>query len=280
MMTIFLGEEDEKISEDNWQDYLSALSEKEGVKAVMGQLERCPSSMTLHIQGYLKLKRSQRLSWLKRLDSSAHWEKRLGNDQQAIEYCSKEDTRVDGPVFFGDWVTKQGSRNDLLKVKEMIDQGRTDQEVAEECFGSFIRYHKAFNYYRLIKMPKRYWPMEVYVFWGKSGTGKTRKVYDNEDSIYTLPCASNGIPWFDGYCGEECLLIDDFYGWIKISFLLKLMDRYPMSVQVKGSMVPFVSKKIYFTSNKDICDWYNWDQIGHEVKTAFMRRITSKTHFN
>lgn len=47
-------------------------------------------SGTPHIQGYVELKNSIRLSGLKKINPRAHWEKARGNRAQNIEYCSKE----------------------------------------------------------------------------------------------------------------------------------------------------------------------------------------------
>ncbi len=123
--------------------------------------------------------------------------------------------------------------------------------------------------------------MVVFIYWGKTGTGKTRSVYDQAkelgESVFSLVQNDSGTPWFDGYAGEEVLLIDDFYGWCKVSFLLKLLDRYPLNVQVKGSMIPFISKKIIFTSNIHPEYWFNWKN--DEIKNAFFRRITEIKEF-
>ena len=54
--------------------------------------------------------------------------------------------------------------------------------------------------------------------------------------------------WWDGYKQHECVIIDDFYGWIKYDDLLKICDRYPYQVPVKGSFEQFTSKYIWITS--------------------------------
>ena len=52
---------------------------------------------TPHYQGFLILKRRNRLTWLKsNINSRAHWEKTRGTDQQAADYCRKDDTHPEG----------------------------------------------------------------------------------------------------------------------------------------------------------------------------------------
>ena len=52
---------------------------------------------TPHYQGFLILKRKNRLSWLKNnFNSRAHWEKTRGSDMQAYQYCVKPETHPPG----------------------------------------------------------------------------------------------------------------------------------------------------------------------------------------
>ncbi len=62
--------------------------------------------------------------------------------------------------------------------------------------------------------------------------------------------------WWDGYDGQEDVVMDDFYGWLKWSFLLNLLDRYPMLVPIKGGTKEFVAKRVFITSNKKPEMWY------------------------
>lgn len=120
--------------------------------------------------------------------------------------------------------------------------------------------------------------MYVHILWGEPGTGKTRYVYDNEkfEDIYELssPNVSGGALWFDGYQGEPVLLLDDFYGWIKLSFLLRLLDRYPLKLPIKGSFVQCQFRRIYVTSNTYWENWYDFEKLGSSLKGALERRLS------
>lgn len=62
--------------------------------------------------------------------------------------------------------------------------------------------------------------------------------------------------WWDGYEGQQVVIIDEFYGWLGYDFILRLTDRYPLLVETKGGTVQFVSRVVIFTSNSHPRDWY------------------------
>lgn len=111
----------------------------------------------------------------------------------------------------------------------------------------------------------------VVVLVGKPGTGKSRYAYDcarrdHGDSVYYKPRGE----WWDGYDGQAAVVIDDYYGWLKYDELLKIMDRYPYRVPIKGGFRQFTSRIIYITSNVDIDRWYHFQ--GYDT-AAIMRRV-------
>lgn len=265
------------------QEYLQLRAEHGAVLGVTGQLERTAEGR-LHVQFAVRLRANRKPGWVKKhLSGTAHWE--IAKDvSAAVDYCSKPESRVEGPWSFGSWELHQGARTDLAAVQSALDGGCSLRDIAEQHFIQFCRYGRAFREYLLLRSKPRCWEMEVIILWGKTGSGKTRSVYDraaqDDLSVFALPQNDGGVPWFDGYTGEDVILIDDFYGWLKVSWLLKLLDRYPMHVQTKGGTVPFVSRIVYFTSNKDPRDWYDWSKFGNEVKDAFFRRVSKIIKFD
>ena len=116
------------------------------VKYAIWQLESAPSTSQIHLQGYVELYKKQRLSFVKKILPTAHLEPRLGSREQARDYCSKQQTRLQnipaGPWEFGEFIPGpgQGTRSDL---------GMLDYLMGELDHGR-ITYDDIFNHYRLL----------------------------------------------------------------------------------------------------------------------------------
>lgn len=229
---------------------------------------------TPHLQIYVEFKDRVRLTQVKvALGSRCHVERRKGTSKQAAIYCKKEDDWFEeGEIS----VTKCGSRTDLESLKEALDAGKSIAEVSEEHFGQYMRYRRSVHAYVNLHTKPRNFKTIVKVYWGKTGTGKSRRCYEEAlEAPYTHP----GGQWFDGYDGQQYALFDDFGGSeFKLSYLLKLLDRYPMKVPIKGDFVEWKPKIIYITSNLNPKDWYKNAHPEHVA--AMMRRITTVVEMN
>lgn len=162
-----------------------------------------------------------------------------------------------------------GKRSDLDAVQDTIRNGGTIAKVAEEHFGCYVKYHRGIERAMSLLLAPRNFKSEVIVYWGETGSGKTRRAMES-DNAPTWIYSSDG--WFDGYVGDEIVLFDDFGGHeFKITYLLKLLDRYPMRVRIKGGFVQWCPKTIYITSNVDPNLWYPNARQQH--RDALARRI-------
>lgn len=101
---------------------------------------------TPHLQGFVILRRAQRLSWLRRrLCARAHFEVARGTSQQASDYCKKDGDFVE----FGTPPT-QGGRTDLEDFIAWGDafiaengRGPTSPEIARGRPAEYVRYPRA-----------------------------------------------------------------------------------------------------------------------------------------
>jgi len=209
---------------------------------------------TEHLQGYVAFTKALTMGQVKVLDSRAHWENRKGTENQAIAYCTKEETRVDGPWDYGDKPTP-GTRNDLIALKQTIEAGAPMKQIASEHFGAFMKYRNSIvSYKRLFSKPRDFKTF-VGVITGPTGCGKSRLMEQTFPDAYWKP---NGNEWFCDYDDHQVVIIDEFYGWLRYDFVLRLLDRYPLQCPTKGSSVNFRAKYVFFTSNSEIDSWYNF----------------------
>jgi len=216
---------------------------------------------TDHLQGYVIFEKAKRITGLKKLNAQAHWEPRRGNHEQARDYCSKEESRVDGPWCCGDEPqdNNQGKRNDLALLKRKLDSGESEAQIAkaDDTFGVWARYSKVVARYQTLTGQQRNWPVYTHVIWGGAGLGKTRKVLELAGpTAYWLPRPAGQTAWFDGYIGQDTLVIDEFYGWLSLDLLCRVLDRYPFQVETKGGSVPLRISKCFITSNVPPAQWY------------------------
>lgn len=236
---------------------------------------------TPHLQGFVELEKPKTLSSLKTHLGIERIHLELARNRVASrEYCKKSETRVDGtePFECGVWKDKgQGKRSDLELVVEDIGDGASLTEIAESHPIQFIKYFNGISKLMAQISGERDWKTEVIVYYGETGTGKTRKAFEENPHCYWKPQDYNSQSWFDTYAGEHTVVIDEFYGWIPFSTMLRLCDRYPMLVPVKGSMVQFVAKKIIITSNQHPSEWYSKMTVAR--LKPLMRRIDKCFYF-
>lgn len=221
-------------------------------------------SGTPHLQGYIELRsrlRGNKVLLLQGL-SRSHIEIRKGSQHQAIEYCKKDQDFFE---FGSKSDISQGKRSDLSIIKDKIDQGVPESDIAEQHFGSWCRYGKAFKEYSYLKRRKGLRDVEVRYIWGPTGCGKTYNAY----KAFPNAWISNDptLQWFNGYSGEDVVILDEYRGGAPDSFILRLLDRYPMEVPIKGGFVPWLPTRIIITSNLAPEDMHN------AVGPAFRRRL-------
>lgn len=240
---------------------------------------QCEQVTTKHYQGYVEFAKLKRLSQLKKLHPAIHWERRKGNQVQAIAYCKKEDSRFAGPWEFGTpSESHQGARTDLLEAVAALKSGGL-KKLTEEYPSEFVRYSRGFIQLCSFQKPDRCVP-DVLLLFGPSEVGKTRRFFDSEpaDDRWSSPI-TDGL-WFDGYYGQSAVLFDDFAGKLsKLSLanLLRIIDRYDIQLPVKGGFVWFNPKRIYITTNFHPRDWYDWD--GREQQWPALKRRFSHVYW-
>jgi len=237
---------------------------------------------TPHLQGFVSFRNPRAFTAVRRIVDGWHVEPMRGTAEQCRAYCSKEETR-DAEAGFG-FIERgeipmgagvPGRRSDLEDVGSLIKGGARPRDVFESDAGSFIRYNRGILAAVALFEPRRNFVTKVYWFHGPTGCGKSRTaMLEAPDAYWKDP--STG--WWDGYDRHEDVIIDDYRcDMCKFSQLLRLMDRYPLQLQVKGGSCQFVAKRLYITSPKSPRE--TWASRTDEDLGQLMRRITEVRFF-
>jgi len=233
----------------------------------------------VHVQGYIQFTCVKRLAGLKKISPSAHWEFRRGTHAEAKAYCMKPESRVLGPWELGEEKDSQGKRNDLEAIGALVKAKKTNFEIVEELGASASKFAKHIAFLRFVDMEsssdRQLQGVKVTTLYGATGTGKTYAAINfiagsKDYYICEAPSHKDSKVWFDGYEGQHTLIIDDFDGsFCSFRYMLRLLDKYKLKVEIKGGFSWAVWTTVVITSNIHPSGWYS------SVDTApLQRRLT------
>lgn len=254
------------------EDWVRSSELPEKVVYLKGQLEEGSERREgaeggyRHWQLYAHFKRAVRLAAVKKVfGRTCHAE--ATRSEAAESYVWKEETRVEGTQFeLGSKPIQRNDERDWDKIRELAKQDKMDEipsDIYIKCYSSLKRIAAEHSTPEGIDR-------KVYVFCGKTGTGKSKRAWE-EAGIEAYPKTPTTKFW-DGYRGQENVVIDEFRGQIEISHMLRWLDRYPVLVEIKGSSTVLKAKSIWITSNLHPKDWY--PTLDEETKNALLRRLT------
>ncbi len=229
---------------------------------------------TIHIQGYVELTRAIRLNGIRRrFPDGIHIEQRRGTQAQAIAYCKKEETRVESGITGEGGEAKKLGKDKLSVVAEVIKQGGDLSTIAHDYPVSSIKYGA-----KIVK-----WALDlkggrdgetapsIIILYGSTGTGKSNFAREKYPGAFWVPAPKKGGWWWTNYMGQTVVILDEFRDSVPFREILRLFDRYPYTVQVKGVCMNCLATTIVVTTNKDPMQWYNG--MSWESKAPLRRRF-------
>lgn len=184
-----------------------------------------------------------------------------------------------GPWEFGQFEKSQGARNDIEALKTDIKAGKNENELVEAHTAYALKNPGGFKMLikNLAPIVKRKQKTKLYILCGSPATGKSTlaKTILGAPQCFTLQ-GIDGKLWFDGYVPNihKRLIINEFYGQIKWSLFMQMIDEHDFTVEVKGGSLPFLFEEVVITSNTHYSGWYS-SHIGEDpnLRGALYRRI-------
>lgn len=230
------------------RDYLEKWHTQHKATYVVGQVEKGEEG-TVHLQFVVILpkQRQTTLTGMKKKCSKAHFEIPR-NIEASIDYCQKEDTRVEGPWTFGIRPAKRNVKGDVARWnKDVLEVGAV--EAVDKGYIKVTDIRKlaqALDLYRMLKFkPFEATDVRGEWHWGVSGAGKSHYAHTTYPDAYI----KQQNKWFDGYLGQKVILIEDL-DTPTIGHYLKIWaDKYACTGETKGGNLNLQHEKLIVTSN-------------------------------
>lgn len=208
-------------------------------------------------------------------------ERMKGTPQEAFEYCRKDGDFYETGI---EHLPKQGKRNDLSSTVQALRNGQDLLQIAETDSGcmSIVKYHRGLQTLQTILLNSSPLRNKTCIWlYGPTGSGKTKSAVDFANQINEKYWISGrDLQWFDGYCGQRVVIFDDFrWNHTSFSFFLRLLDRYELSVPIKGGFTRWNPAFIFITTPKTVIETFDYDNRESEDLKQVERRIHHSIQF-
>ena len=212
-----------------------------GLKYGVWQKERCKSTGREHFQFHLEFNDRLRFPQVQALLPGVHVE-RVRDIELSRSYAQKEDTRIEGPFFFGKLKERKREFNAISELAR-----RSVSEVLED-YPEYWRSVQCLRIIRALSMPARKLRTGLVYVWGKTGCGKTSMMLRMSKHLDVF-WYNHSSRWWCGYEQQPIVVVDEYHGSFKASELLRFGDSTPFQLEIKGGSVQFDSVLVVFLSN-------------------------------
>lgn len=254
-----------------------------------GQIEQGEETGYLHWQLYLEHGQPVRFESLRRKLPGAHLEQARKERLACVRYVTKEDTRVVGPFWHGDLRLEDfaGKRNDLEHLRNLILIDGMSAEDVLYTHPHAWRYSKHLHELEAIHLKRtvgrKFRTVVGEYYWGKTGTHKTRGVFElyGYENVYRV--IEYGTGCFDQYAGEPVLMLDEYRSQFPISKLLAILEGHPFQVSARYANKWAQWERVIVVGNDPLRDQYRAQDGGsiikHETRAALDRRFSVVRHY-
>jgi len=234
-----------------------------------GQKERGSETGYEHFQVLVAFAQKASLRQVKqRFGDKCHAE--VSRSEAASRYVWKDDTAIPDTRFeYGSKPIRRNSKTDWDSVWTSAKSGLLESVPSNIRICHYRQLQSIAADYEDVPAMER----SCMVFWGVTGTGKSRNAWNTAPHAYSKCPRSK---FWCGYSGQQDVIIDEFRGGIDIAHLLRWLDRYPVRVEIKGGSRPLRASRFIITSNLHPRDWYK--DLDEETYKALERRL-SITHY-
>ena len=235
----------------------------ENIEFLVVSKEKAPTTQMVHYHALLIAKEKiykRDINFIDYKEIHPNIESVKGNPKKAYEYVIKDGNYWQSSLNYFKDVNEE-------RLKERIEKNRLllEGDVMEE------------------------FEEEISVLKKNITNSRTRKRKEEEERLakeaeelkLRLWISNDSLKWFDGYCGQEIAVLDDLRKDIlpTWAFLLRLLDRYPLIVQIKGGFVKWVPRIIIITcpvAPEECFSWFNknGEQQQWDRQEQLNRRLT------
>jgi hypothetical protein len=169
-------------------------------------------------------------------------------------YCSKEsELQKVGEM------PAQGKRTDIESLKERIVAGELVEDMMMENAMTFHMYGRTLQAIedKVNRSKRRTNMTEAFWLWGATGSGKSHLAHNIDIPFNQIYARDSDGAWWDDYCGQELVVMDDYRANLPFNIMLKIADKWPFSVARRNRKpYPFTSTAVIITSHRRPEDTY------------------------